>query len=232
MLRPWFFAIPLASCLLAGCSSPQSDSSADEGEPPANGSRVAQAVTLLISNTNLSGTVGYPVTLTTSGGQGNGAVVFATTTASCSVSGTSLTATAAGTCSVTATRAASGVYPAETSAATTFTFILPVAQATLTISNTQTQYWYDCTVKANVGKVCETEKATLTTSGGSGTGAVTFKCGYTENYPILEGNIFYGEDPSACVITATKAASPGYFEATSAGVRFETYWKTLGPGSP
>ena len=56
MLRPWFFALPLASCLLAACSSSQADStaqdSADAGEAPDN------AVTSVLAPTTFVATAG------------------------------------------------------------------------------------------------------------------------------------------------------------------------------
>jgi flagellar motor protein MotB len=63
------------------------------------------------------------VTLQTSGGNGDGAVSYASAdgTGSCSISGDSVTGTTAGTCSVTATKAAEGGFLASTSDAITIT---------------------------------------------------------------------------------------------------------------
>jgi hypothetical protein len=78
-----------------------------------------------LSVTSLSGTVGTPLTLATSGGSGTGAVTYTATdgTASgCTVSGSTLSASSAGTCTVTATKAADSTYLPASSAATAVTF--------------------------------------------------------------------------------------------------------------
>jgi hypothetical protein len=74
--------------------------------------------------TSVTGHVGTPLTLTTSGGSGTGAVSYTVasgTASGCAVSGTSLTATSTGTCIVTATKAADSTYLSVSSAATTVT---------------------------------------------------------------------------------------------------------------
>ena len=87
--------------------------------------------TLAISNTSLSATVGTPVTLTSTGGSGNGAVTFSAVGSNCSIQGNALNANAAATCVVTATKAASGIYNAATSASVTFTFTAAVDAPTV-----------------------------------------------------------------------------------------------------
>ena len=87
-----------------------------------------------------SGTYGSDITLDISGGSGSGAVTYAVTTtgtAGCSIiSGTKLRATSPGTCTVTATKAASGVYSADSSTATTVTFSAVVVTTTTTTTTT------------------------------------------------------------------------------------------------
>ena len=79
-------------------------------------------------------------------------------------------------------------------------------QATLSIANTQTTN----TVSTSVN---------LTTSGGSGTGAVTFSVTGTGCSQSTPG-VLLVTAPHSCVVTATKAASAGYLSATSASVTF------------
>jgi alpha-tubulin suppressor-like RCC1 family protein len=83
-----------------------------------------------------SGTYGTDITLDISGGSGSGAVTYAVTTtgtAGCSIiSNTKLRATSTGTCTVTATKAASGIYSADSSNATTVTFAAVVVTTTTT----------------------------------------------------------------------------------------------------
>jgi len=168
---------------------------------------VAQA-TLTIANTTLTANVGAAVGLTTSGGSGTGAITYSVTGTGCTVPGSSLIVTAAGTCVVTATKAASTGFLAATSAPVSFSIsdvIQAVAQATLTIANT--------TLTANVGAVVP-----LTTSGGSGTGAITYSV--TGTGCSGNGSNLRASRPTTCVVTATKAASTGFLDATSAPVTF------------
>jgi alpha-tubulin suppressor-like RCC1 family protein len=83
-----------------------------------------------------SGTYGTDITLAISGGSGSGAVTYAVTTAGtagCSITGgNTLRATSIGTCAVTATKAASGVYSADSSNATTVTFSAVIVTTTTT----------------------------------------------------------------------------------------------------
>jgi Big-like domain-containing protein len=77
-----------------------------------------------LSLSTLTGTVGTPLTLETSGGSGTGAVTYAATDGTatgCSITGSSLDTTTAGTCIVTATKAASGAYESTSSSPTTVT---------------------------------------------------------------------------------------------------------------
>ena len=77
---------------------------------------------LVISNTVLTGTVGTPIVLATTGGSGAGAVTYSVTGTGCSISGANLSAAAVGSCVVTATKAAEGNFAAVTSATKTFVF--------------------------------------------------------------------------------------------------------------
>ncbi len=92
--------------------------------------------------TSISGTYGTDLTLDISGGSGSGAVTYAVTTtgtAGCSIiSGTKLRATSPGTCTVTATKAASGLYSADSSSATTVTFAAVVVTTTTSTTTTTT----------------------------------------------------------------------------------------------
>lgn len=81
--------------------------------------------------TSLTGYLGSPLTLTTSGGSGTGAVTYTATVgtaAGCVVTGSVLTVTSLGTCIVTATKAASTTNLATSSVATTVTFVIPGPQ--------------------------------------------------------------------------------------------------------
>jgi hypothetical protein len=174
-------------------------------------SSVAQA-TLTIANTTLTGTVGTPITLSSAGGSGAGAVTFSVTGTGCSVNGTSLTATSATTCVVMATKAASTGYLVATSATKSFVFSL-AQQAVLTISNSNAS----TIAKGNAG-------LTLTTTGGSGSGAVSFAvtgtgCSITNGKLSVPSSYKTGITVS-CSVVATKAASGIYASTSSVAKNF------------
>jgi hypothetical protein len=153
--------------------------------------------------TSTGGTFGTPLTLTTSGGSGTGAVSFTATdgTASgCTVSGSSLSTTSAGTCTVTATKGADDEFDAVSSGPATVTFG-KASQAELTVTSTA----------GTVGT-----PLTLTTSGGSGTGAVSFTAtDGTASGCTVSGTELTATSAGTCTVTATKAADADYLVASS-----------------
>jgi len=81
-----------------------------------------------LSVTSVSGTLGTPLTLATSGGSGTGAVSFSVvdgTASGCAVTGSALSATSGGTCFVTASKAFDSTYLAVSSTPTTVTLTAP-----------------------------------------------------------------------------------------------------------
>ena len=171
---------------------------------------IAKANQGTLSVTSLSGTYLTSLTLTTSGGSGTGAVTFMVVNGSatgCTMSGSgpySLTSSSAGTCLVTATKASDANWNATTSAQATVT-LAPANQATLVVTSTSGTYL---------------TPLTLTTSGGSGTGAVT----YTVVNGTATGCTVNGSGPytltstsaGTCLVTATKAADANYLVTSSA----------------
>jgi hypothetical protein len=88
----------------------------------------SQGAQAALTVSSITGFLGSPLTLTTAGGSGTGAVTFTAvpgTALGCVVTGTSLTVTSLGTCLVTATKAASLTNLAASSVATTVTFVKP-----------------------------------------------------------------------------------------------------------
>ena len=148
-----------------------------------------------LSITSTSGVYGTPITLTTSGGSGTGALSFHLDQGPCSLVGATLTALSAGTCDVTATRGADKTYAATSSASTGIVFS-PAPQATLVILSTE-------------GSV--STPLTLTTTGGSGTGAVSYQVsgGTATGCQIVAGALS-ATSAGTCVVVATKAADPDY----------------------
>jgi hypothetical protein len=145
---------------------------------------------------------GGTTTLSTTGGSGTGAVTFASSNANCTISGTTLTAAAIGTCTITATKAADANYTAATSVGITVT-VNQAAQATLVAVSTPSTITFGGTT-------------TLSTTGGSGTGAVTFASN-NANCNIV-GSTLTAAAVGTCTVTATKSADTNYTAATSIGI--------------
>jgi hypothetical protein len=113
------------SCALIATDSTRTLTTSQSTAVDSQGAQAALTVS------SLTGYLGSPLTLTTTGGSGTGAVTFTATVgtaAGCVVSGTSLTVTSLGTCIVTATKAASTTNLAASSVATTVTFVIPGPQ--------------------------------------------------------------------------------------------------------
>ena len=155
-----------------------------------------------ISNSPLTGTALKKLKLQVSGGSGKGAVTFSALGAGCVISGKRLRATSPGTCVVIGTKAAFGAYFAATSPEVTFT-IGTAAQKSLRISFAPKSPTTGQTV-------------TLSTKGGSGTGAVSFST--ASAHCSIAGALLTASVPTTCDVTATKAASGVYGAATSVTV--------------
>jgi Putative Ig domain len=164
--------------------------------------RASQAALAL---TSTSGTYGTGLTLTTSGGSGTGAVSYAVdsggTASGCSITAGVLSVTSTGTCLVTATQAGDGNYNPVSSPQTTVTFA-PADQAPLIVTSTSGTFGSDLT---------------LTTSGGSGTGAVSYALdsGGTASDCTLNAGSLSVSSTGTCVVTAMKAGDGNYNSASS-----------------
>ena len=156
-----------------------------------------------ISITSTSGTFGTSLTLITSGGTGTGTVTYSATTgtaSSCTVSGTSLTAGSAGTCFVTATKADDTNYLSESSTPTTITFAKS-SQSGLTITTISGTY---------------ATSLLLSTSGGSGTGSVTYVATTgTASSCTVSGTSLTAGSAGTCLVTATKDSDTNYLSVSS-----------------
>jgi hypothetical protein len=126
-------------------------------------------------------------------------VTYASNNANCTISGTTLTAAAVGTCTVTATKAADTNYAAATSAGITVT-VSQATQATLVAVSTPSTVAFGGTT-------------TLSTTGGSGTGAVTYASNNANC--TISGTTLTAAAVGTCTVTATKAADSNYAVATA-----------------
>ena len=137
--------------------------------------------------------------LTALGGTGAGLVSFALTSGPCRLTGAVLTGTGTGTCEVIAIKAQSGPNPQETSQPAAVT-VNPASQLPLqVIPNPQS---------IPVGGT-----STLSVSGGSGTGAVTYAL--LGGPCSLNGSTLTGTGAGGCAVTATKAGDNSYNSETS-----------------
>jgi hypothetical protein len=193
----------------SGTCSLTATKAANSGYASANSAAVivsattATQATLTVTGVPVTArTYGTTFTVSSSGGSGTGSVTFAAT-GSCSVSGTTVTITSgSGTCSLTATKAADANYANATSAAATVS-ATTATQATLTVTGVPvTAQPYGTTF-------------TVGSSGGSGTGAVTFAA--TGSCSVSGATVTITSGTGTCSVTATKAADANYSSASSAG---------------
>ena len=140
-------------------------------------------------------------TVSSSGGSGTGAVTYAVTSGDsfCSVTGTTVTGTGIGSCTVTATKAADANYNQATSSA-----IIHVAKADQTI-----------TASASPASIAYNGTSTVSSSGGAGTGAVTYAVTSGASFCLISGTTVTGTSVGTCTVTATKAADANYNQATA-----------------
>jgi hypothetical protein len=158
--------------------------------------RISQS-SLTVSST--SATYGSSLTLTSSGGSGTGAVTWQVVSGMCTVSGATLTPGDAGSsCVVRATKAQDMNYNAVASVDTTIS-IARASQSALTVSSTSATYG---------------SSLTLTSSGGSGTGAVTWQV-VSGTCTVSGATLTPGDAGSSCVVRATKAQDTNYSSVNS-----------------
>jgi hypothetical protein len=160
--------------------------------------------TLSISNTTLRNLPGTILSLTTTGGSGTGDISFTVSGADCLIAGASLVAATVTNCVVTATRAASSGFNATTAASKTFVFAL-ADQAPLSVAN-------------SVFTGFTSTPISLTTSGGSGAGEVTFQVNGTGC--SVSGTTLSATTATTCAVTAVKAGSDGFNPITSSAKSF------------
>jgi hypothetical protein len=150
--------------------------------------------------------VGANGSVTATGGASGNPVIFSSNTpAVCTVSGTNgstVTGVSAGTCTIAANQAGNANYNAAPQV--TQSIVIDMAnQPTLTATAVATTLTVGSTT--NLGS-----------SGGSGTGAVSF--GSSNGNCTVSGSVLTAAAVGSCIITATKAADTNYNVATSDGL--------------
>jgi len=170
--------------------------------------KLAQTITFTQPSAMTMTTADQPL-VATSNATGSYPVTFTSTTLSiCTVVNGAIKVVSAGTCSITASQAGDGTYAAAANVSRSISVMQ--AQATLTISNSDA---------SNIAKGAT--GITLATTGGSGTGAVSFSvtgagCLYNANSKVLTVSTLTQPNLGvSCSVTATKAASGTYLVSTS-----------------
>ncbi|MDQ6526589.1 right-handed parallel beta-helix repeat-containing protein [Nocardioides sp. LHD-245] len=201
------------TCIVTATKGQDATWKARSSAPTAVTMRLNQA-TLTI--TSLTGVVGTPLPLTSSGGTGTGLVAYGVTNGSatgCVINSGSLNASTGGTCIVTATKAQDSTYNARSSSPTAVTFRLPQTPLTITSSSAPT------------GSLLP-----LTTAGGSGTGALSYTVtDGTATDCALVGTNVAASSAGTCIVTATKAGDATYAPRSSSptAVTFSSPQATL-----
>lgn len=223
-LSNYTFSVTGTGCVLAdgALSASGADTCLVTASNPANGiyapatsspvtftfSLVAQQ-SVYITNVITNGLAGTQIMVTATGGSGTLAPTFTVTGTNCYVSGAVLTATTAATCVVTAVNPINGIYAAVTSSPLTFEFLLG-AQRTISIT----------TVKRTVHLGT---KISLAYSGGTGYGQVSFAIsGAYQNFAgcSITGNLLKSRRTGSCYVVVLKSGSGFYAATTSVPVRF------------
>jgi hypothetical protein len=166
--------------------------------------------------------VGKVYNLSTTGGSGSGVVSYTASGSNCSISGSTLTASAVTTCIVTAVKSASTLYNSVTSAPVNFEFFT-YDQTPLTITTYPSEWPSPAGTQISLTTANGVPSGNVVQYyGGSGNGAVSYSVtGATcsINGTSLTANPTPGTF-TTCVVTATKAASPGFRSATSPPVSY------------
>ncbi len=169
-----------------------------------NGGPTTPQATLSIADNTMN--VGTTLTLTTTGGSGSGSVTFALVSAGsagCALSGAVLSPTSSGTCTVSATKAGDGTYGSATTGSVTIT-VSKLTQSALTFTTTATMFGTNLT---------------LSTSGGSGTGTVTYSLTSAGSAGCsLSGAVLSTSSVGSCTVSATKASDSTYNSTTTGTV--------------
>jgi hypothetical protein len=193
-----------SSCVVKATKA--SDASYNEASSSNTTMTVTRANQAALLLTSTSGTFGVGLALTTSGGTGSGVVSYEVVSGACSVSGSTLTATSAGSsCVVKATKGAETNYEATSTSNTTVEFAKGT-QAPLVISS----------VSAIFGIALG-----LSTSGGSGTGAVSYAVS-SGSCSSLGAILLVGNAGSSCEVIATKAGDDDYNSVSSVATSITT----------
>lgn len=165
-------------------------------------------VSAAASSFNFQASPALTTTVSTTGGSGTGSVTYAIQAGSasvCSISGTTVTILTAGNCVVVATKAADTNFLVTTGSVTIL--VSKGNQNSFTVSATSTSLTYRSSPALTTA---------VSTSGGSGTGAVTYAiAAHAASVCSISGTTVTVLSAGTCEVIATKAADANYLEATA-----------------
>ena len=164
--------------------------------------------TISIVGTPTSSSVGSNISLAITGGTGSGAVTYSTNTSNCFINGNLLTSSSAATCVVVAVQAADSTHASTTSAPANFVF---AGAGTLAPQS-------PLLLSGSAGSVTVGSTITLSTTGGSSSGAVYY---YT-NTPgcLISGSSLSASVAGTCSVMAIKVGDTTYAGVASSLVSF------------
>jgi hypothetical protein len=172
---------------------------------------IAQRVPLTISNDPTFASVGETITVTTKGGSGTGAVTFTDISYNpdCKLNKTTgqLFRAKYGTCTIRATKGADGVYTPQNSQNIVFTFYGTMAQRELSV--------YAANSTSSLGS-----SITLSTTGGSSVGAVSYVIVGGTGTGTISGNLLTATSAGTLIVKATKQGDPIYASVVSLPATF------------
>lgn len=143
--------------------------------------------------------VGATSQLGITGGSGRGTVTYSLVSGPCSLAGNALTGISRGSCVITATKAEDSQYASAAASELTVTVGLAPQTALSGLANPSSLQVYG--------------SATLSSTGGSGTGAVTYTL--VSGPCSVSGTTLAGLSEGTCTLTASKAEDAAYAAATS-----------------
>ena len=165
--------------------------------------------TLVISNDPTYSSVGIPITLTTVGGKGGGAVTYAeiSSNPTCVIVGNQLVRATFGTCRIRATKAADAAFASQISQVIDFTFYGSKVQDPLVIDS-----------RAPISRVGV--PINLSTTGGSSAGVVSYVITGGTGTGTITGTVLSASSAGTLTIVATKQGDTVYASVVSTPFTF------------
>ena len=175
-------------------------------KPPAPPTPIS---TLVISNDPTSSAAGVPITLTTVGGKGSGAVTYTEVngSAACVIVGNQLFRATFGTCRVRATKAADALNASQNSQIVVFTFYGSRVQEPLVINTT-----------ISISRIGI--PINLSTTGGSSEGVVSYAITSSTGVGTITGSVLSATTAGTFTVVATKQGDTQFASVVSDPVTF------------